>query len=186
MANFVSFSDAQTLFADIGTKLRTLSGAYVIRGNSTFANLPSVLTKAMSGYVYNITDDFTTDARFVEGAGKKYTAGTNVVIIDNGTSGNTDMKFDVIGSFVDVDEINARIDAVSDSITTNEFDVTETYDIGDVVKYNDSLYKFKAAHAAGEWNPAEADRVTVLEMIESAEPDSFTSEQITALLALLD
>ena len=86
MANFVSYANATELMTEIGNKFRALNSAYVPRGTSTFANLPTTLTKTMGGYVYNVTDDFTTTALFVEGAGKKYSAGTNVVIIDNGTT----------------------------------------------------------------------------------------------------
>lgn len=83
--NFVTYANATELFTEVGNKFRAFGGAYVARGNSTFANLPAALTKAMTGYVYNVTDDFTTDSRFVEGSGKKYSAGTNVVIVDNST-----------------------------------------------------------------------------------------------------
>lgn len=186
MANFVSYENATTLMTDIGNKIKALSGAYILRGSVTFANLPETLTKAMTGYVYNVTTEFTTDARFIEGAGKKYSAGTNVAVANLGDDTTPDMKFDVIGAFVDVDGITARIDAVSDMITAAEFDATETYAIGDIVKHEDALYKFKAAHAAGAWDSTEVDAVTVLELIEAAEPDSLTAAQITALQALLD
>ena len=83
MSNFVSYDNAQALMAGIAAKFANLNGAYVVKGNSTFANLPATPTEAQAGFVYNVTDAFTTDARFVEGAGKKYSAGTNVVIVDN-------------------------------------------------------------------------------------------------------
>ena len=85
MANFVSYSDAQVLMTKIGQKFSALTGAYIPKGNSAFASLPATPTSSMVGYVYNITDDFTTDARFVEGAGKEYPAGSNVVVVDNST-----------------------------------------------------------------------------------------------------
>lgn len=85
MANFVSYSDAQQLMAKIGQKFSALAGAYIPKGSCTFASLPATPTASMTGYVYNITDDFTTDARFVEGAGKDYPAGSNVVVVDNST-----------------------------------------------------------------------------------------------------
>ena len=83
MSNFVSYSNAQSLMTAIATKLQALNGAYVIKGNSAFASLPATPTESQAGFVYNVTDAFTTDARFVEGAGKKYSANTNVVIVDN-------------------------------------------------------------------------------------------------------
>lgn len=85
MANFVSFNDAQTLMGKIGQKFDSLAGAYIPRGSSTFALLPATPTASMAGYVYNVTDNFTTDSRFAEGSGKAYPAGSNVVVVDNST-----------------------------------------------------------------------------------------------------
>lgn len=186
MANFVSYANAESLMTEIGTRIKALNGAYVIRGNSTFANLPSTLTDAMTGYVYNVTDEFTTTALFVEGAGKKYSAGTNVVIVNVGDSTTPDMKFDVISSFIDVDAIDERIEKVSDMVSVNDFDDTVGYAIGDIVKHDDTLYKFTSAHTAGDWDSTEVTSVTVTDLIAAAEPDSLTSGQITALVALLD
>lgn len=56
------------------------------------------------GKVYNITGEFTTDANFVEGTGHKYPAGTNVVVINNGTDEAADYKFDVLAGFIDLSE----------------------------------------------------------------------------------
>lgn len=186
MANFIDYSNATELFGAVGTKLNALSGAYVVRPACTFANLPSVLTAAMTGYVYNVTTDFTTDSRFVEGIGKKYSAGTNVVVVNEGDSTTPVMKFDVISSFVDVDEINDRIDDVREMISDAEFDSTSAYAIGDIVTYGDGLYKFKAAHTANtDWSSSEVDAITVIDLINAAEPDSLTTDQMNALLALL-
>jgi len=254
MANFVSYANATELMTAIGQKLSALNGAYVVKGNSAFDDIPSTLTASMNGFVYNITDDFTTDARFVEGAGKDYPAGTNVAIVNLGNAETPDMKFDVIGSFIDVDAIMDAITAVSDMIAS-EFDATENYAVGDIcvkdlvlykftathsagawdendvvavtvddlldilqtnintvstnlvsvremisddnfdtstaystgdiVVYDNGLYKFKADHAAGAWDSAEVDEVTVLDIIQAAEPDALTSEQVNTLIGLL-
>lgn len=246
MANFVSYSDASTLMAAIGAKFAELNGAYVIKGNSAFADLPATPTAAQTGFVYNVTDEFTTDSRFVEGAGKVYPAGTNVVIINIGDATTPNMKYDVIGAFVDVEALETAIRVVSDTIGASfdeavsyragnyvvyegfiykfktahtgawddadadqigtvidlvlatsgsadarvdtvvadlapAFDATASYEIGDVVTYEDELYKFKAAHAAGAWAPADVDKITVSQL----EPESLTAAQITALEALL-
>ncbi|SFU35958.1 hypothetical protein [Butyrivibrio sp. INlla21] len=58
-----------------------LSVTYKASGSVFFADLPA-LAASREGHVYNIKDDFTTTADFVEGAGKDYPAGTNVVIIE--------------------------------------------------------------------------------------------------------
>jgi len=184
MNNFVSYANATDLMTEIGNKIKALNGAYIFRGSVTFANLPSNLTASMTGYVYNVTDDFTTTADFIEGAGKKYPAGTNVAIANVGTSLSPDMKFDVTGSFYDVDAIEGRIDDTQAMIAP-EFDSTTAYSINDVVTYQDGLYKFKTAHAAGAWDSTEVDPVVVKDLLSATEPDSLTAAQVQALIALL-
>lgn len=55
---------------------------YKIQGSIAFENLP--VEGMAAGDVYNISQDFTTDNRFVEGTGHKYPAGTNVCWTDTG------------------------------------------------------------------------------------------------------
>lgn len=228
MANFVSYSNAQEIMTVIGQKFSALGGAYVAKGSRAFADLPSVRTKDMVGYVYNVTNGFTTTADFIEGAGKKYKAGTNVVIVDATTiaynevtpvgtenpseegwyelvEGNyvlsadttvdsektyyekvetPNFMFDILGNFIDVDEIENKIRAVAEMIAGFFVD-TEPYDAGDVVIYEGDLYKFKDDHAAGPWDATEVDPVTVIDLIMAAEPDSLTTEQVNNLIALL-
>ena len=105
MANYVSYNDLNQVVTKIGNKFRTLNGAYVIKGSKTFTELPAIadITASMVGYVYNISDDFTIDDRFIEyvsGETKSYSAGTNVVIVNNGDGVTDDFKLDVISSFV--------------------------------------------------------------------------------------
>ena len=85
MGNFVSYENAETLMQGVANRIAELDGAYILRGSVTFANLPAVLTKTMVGYVYNVKDDFETTSNFLEGAGKKYSGGTNVVVADAST-----------------------------------------------------------------------------------------------------
>lgn len=61
--------------------LGIVSGGYTTKGSVLFANLPSSITSPMVGWVYNISDNFTTNNNFVEGSGISYAAGTNVVIV---------------------------------------------------------------------------------------------------------
>lgn len=57
-------------------------GALHWKGNTTFANIPT--TDITTGDVYNVTDAFTTDSRFNEGAGIECEAGTNIIYGNNG------------------------------------------------------------------------------------------------------
>ena len=75
-----------------------ISSVYKPAGSVAYASLPT-LASGVLGNVYNVTDAFTTDTRFVEGSGKSYPAGTNVVVVEP-TSGT--YKFDVLAGFVDL------------------------------------------------------------------------------------
>ncbi len=59
-----------------------LQGALMPMGTITFAQLPTVTAQA--GYMYNISDGFTTDDTFNEGAGHECPAGTNVYLTADG------------------------------------------------------------------------------------------------------
>ena len=190
--NFVSNSNMTTIMTAIAEKLNAINGAYIARGSITFANIPASLTKAMTGYVYNITDAFTTDARFVEGAGKKYSAGTNIVVVNVGSASTPDMKLDAIANFVDVDAITARIDAVKNDLA-DTFSTSVDYVKNDIVVYQDTLYRFKAAHAKGAWSGSDVDAITVdalvselLTAIATATPTELTTAEVNAIVALLN
>lgn len=210
--NFVNYSQMNSIVSKISDRLNAVNGAYVFKGSIAFSGLPSSITNVMVGYVYNINESFTTDARFVEGAGKVYSAGTNVGIIDvstssynevtpdasdnpkeegwyesNGSGGyvlTTDTEvqdgktyyelvvtpayaFDVLGNFVDVSAIENRITDTQEMIEADEFVASNNYSEGDIVRYQDALYRFKAGgHTAGDpWSSSEVDAVTVVGLI---------------------
>ena len=86
-----------------------LTSAIVPKGTVTYSNLPTP-AKANLGYMYNVSDAFTTDARFVEEAGKKYSAGANVYVVAVTTGGSTEYKFDVFMGFVDLSGYQTKAD----------------------------------------------------------------------------
>lgn len=94
-----------------------LTSAIVPKGTVTYANLPTP-AKANLGYMYNVSDEFTTDARFVDGVGKKYNAGANVYVVAVTTGGSTEYKFDVFMGFVDLSGYQTKADMPS--AATNE------------------------------------------------------------------
>lgn len=59
-----------------------LDSGFIPMGTVSFSELSTV--EKLVGYVYNIRDDFVTDENFAEGAGKSYTAGTNVYFTASG------------------------------------------------------------------------------------------------------
>lgn len=85
---------------DVNAGLNRLTSAIIPKGTSTFAKLPEPSADNL-GFMYNVSDGFTTDDKFVEGAGKVLTAGTNVVVVDAGTSDAHAYKYDVFAGMVD-------------------------------------------------------------------------------------
>lgn len=77
-----------------------ISAVYKPAGSIAFASLPTPSADNL-GNVYNVTDEFTTDARFTEGAGIEYPAGTNVAVVETSSEPAT-YKFDVMSGFVDL------------------------------------------------------------------------------------
>ena len=79
-----------------------ISAVYKPAGSIAFASLPTPSADNL-GNVYNVTDEFTTDARFAEGAGIEYPAGTNVAVVETSAEPATYM-FDVLSGFVDLSD----------------------------------------------------------------------------------
>lgn len=113
LTNGAGYQTASDVNSAIDAKI---SSAYKIKGSVAFASLPTVQADR-EGFVYNITDSFTTTSDFVEGAGKSYPAGTNVVIVN--VSGTT-YKYDVLSGFVDLSGYVLSSDLVA--ITNAEID----------------------------------------------------------------
>lgn len=96
-------------------KKTDITTAYRVKGSVNFSSLPAV-TSATVGDVYNVKDAFTTTADFVEGAGKSYPTGSNVVCVsDSGTK-----KWDVLGGQIDLSPYLKTADLVE--LTNTEID----------------------------------------------------------------
>ena len=110
-------SDISTATADMATQTWVTSQNYATTSNvntlinqavstvytpkGSLADISTVDTAAESGKVgdvYNITSEFTTTASFVEGAGKVYPAGTNIVLVEVEEA----KKWDVLAGSVDL------------------------------------------------------------------------------------
>ena len=90
-----------------------ITGVYTPKGSIAFKSLPTAAA-GNKGWVYNITDAFTTTAAFVEGAGHSYGAGTNVVCVD---AGSGSYKWDVLAGTIDLTELTAdEVQKLWDSI----------------------------------------------------------------------
>lgn len=98
-----------------------VSSVYKAKGSIADISALPTPDKAHEGFVYNIENEFTTTDQFVEGAGKTYPAGTNVVCIN--TTGTT-YKWDVLAGMVDLSnyatktELSGKLDKV---ISTSKY-----------------------------------------------------------------
>lgn len=72
--------DSQNYYRQAEAIVNGLNGAFLPKGTITFAELAEIKENgtADTGYLYNISDNFTTDESFRMGAGVEYEAGTNV------------------------------------------------------------------------------------------------------------
>ncbi len=87
------------------TKLTNrLSSIYKIKGSIAAAGIVSdLLTAENEGNVYRVSEEFTSTDDFVEGSGNTHGAGSNILIINAGTSEEPVYKFDVLaGDLADV------------------------------------------------------------------------------------
>ena len=78
---------------------QAVSTVYTPKGS--LADISTLTTLAASGKVgdvYNISSEFTTTNVFVEGIGKKYPAGTNIVLVEV----EDEKKWDVLAGSVDL------------------------------------------------------------------------------------
>ena len=109
------------------------TGALHWMGSVAFEDIPT--TGLANGDFYNITNDFTTDNRFIEGAGKECAAGTNIVytgslwdIVTPATTASQ-VKFDNTGTGMSatntqdaIEEVNSnlvKIKHTTETVTTN-------------------------------------------------------------------
>lgn len=77
-------------------------GGIIFKGSVAFTSIPS--TGMSDGDMYNITNDFTTDSRFIEGAGKECAAGTNIVWIEDVEKWDI-LAMSKIGSLDDLNDV---------------------------------------------------------------------------------
>lgn len=108
-----AITNINTKFGDYYLKTETYSKDQVddvinTKVASTYKPAGSINAEAVSkftpaeqylGNVYNVSEQFDTTANFIEGAGKTYPAGTNIVVVK---AVDNSYKFDVLAGFVDL------------------------------------------------------------------------------------
>ena len=126
-AKIVNKADKATTLAGYGitdayTKTELdgkLSSVYKPGGNMLFENLPEP-SAANLGLVYNMTDAFTTDDRFIASEPTPYPIGTNVVCVQVTVEETPTYLYDVLAGFVDLSGYMLKTDMVA--ITNEEID----------------------------------------------------------------
>ena len=108
----------------IKTLRKEMNRLYVDKGSvETLDDLPSTV---MVGWVYNIKTAFETTADFVEGAGHKHTANTNIVVVDTAAAGATPvLKWDVLEGNMD-DYQTKKLEEALDVLTSAKSVATST------------------------------------------------------------
>lgn len=134
--DFFAAADSVYNKSEVDEKIAgAVSSIYKPAGSVAYAELPEPAEQVL-GCVYNVTDAFTTDERFVDGAEKEYSSGTNVVVVKSGE----EYKFDVLSGVVDLsdyattealnqgiqnakgyaDELNSAMDARMQAVETDK------------------------------------------------------------------
>lgn len=90
-SNFATTSGVESAIAS------QIGRVYRPGGSKAFEELPEASAETL-GYVYNVTNAFTTTADFVEDAGKAYAAGTDVGVVEVSEG---EYKYNVFANFVD-------------------------------------------------------------------------------------
>ena len=109
--NYATTSNVNTLIS------QAVSTVYTPKGSlADISTLGTLSTSGKVGDVYNISSEFTTTADFVEGVGKVYPAGTNIVLVEVEEA----KKWDVLAGSVDLSAYVKSSEMVA--ITDGEID----------------------------------------------------------------
>jgi hypothetical protein len=98
LGNSAGYQTAGDVTAAINSKIASV---YKPGGSCAFADLPA-LSADNEGFIYNVTDDFTTTDSFLEGKGKKFKAGADVGIVAVKDGDSVTYKYNVFANFVDL------------------------------------------------------------------------------------
>ena len=100
----LSAETVEAALAELLGKIQALPSAIVPKGSKAFAGLTPAtdLAAANLGFMWNITDAFTTTADFAEGAGKSIPAGANIYVANVGTAAEPSYKYDIFQGMYDL------------------------------------------------------------------------------------
>lgn len=100
----LSAETVEAALAELLGKIQAIPSAIIPKGTRTFAQLaPSTdLAAGNLGFMWNISDGFTTTADFAEGAGHSIPAGANVYVANVGTAALPVYKYDIFQGMYDL------------------------------------------------------------------------------------
>ena len=167
-----------------------LGAGIIPMGTIRFEELPM---DAEQGWMYNISDDFTTTDRFVEGAGKRYTAGTNVNMTSQGLwdcmAGSTatmDSAMNTVTfedretrSNIESGEEHSSIFAKIKKVFSDLKEVAFTNDFNDLLNRPSSLSEF--TNDVGFITGYTETDPTVPDWAKAANKPSYTAQEVGAL-----
>lgn len=119
--------NGRAVYAD--TAFLTNEGATLgIDSVGIWQNVDGVYKKVTSfreGDVYDITNSFTSDANFREGAGNVIDAGTNIVVVNVGTVEAPEYRFDILSGAMNL--VNYQTKKLDTAITVFENETPTVY-----------------------------------------------------------
>ena len=94
----------EAALAELLGKIQAIPSSIIPKGTRTFSQLaPSTdLAAANLGFMWNISDGFTTTSDFAEGAGHVIPAGANVYVANVGTAAEPSYKYDIFAGMYDL------------------------------------------------------------------------------------
>lgn len=110
--------------SDLQAEVETLlSGVYKAKGSSTFDGLPEPSTETL-GFVYDVSEAFTTDGRFIS-PDEEHPAGTNVVVVE---TGDGEYRYDCLSGIVDLSEYVRKTDSIAEAVHASSADRADSSD----------------------------------------------------------
>ena len=94
----------EAALAELLGKINALPSAIIPKGTRTFSQLAPATDLAAGnlGFMWNISDAFTTTSDFAEGAGHSIPAGANVYVANVGTAAEPSYKYDIFQGMYDL------------------------------------------------------------------------------------
>lgn len=159
----LSAETVEAALAELLGKINALPSAIIPKGTRTFSQLaPSTdLAAGNLGFMWNVSDGFTTTADFAEGAGHVIPAGANVYVANVGTAAEPSYKYDIFSGMYDLSgyalKSEMAITDVSGDATKKNIQLKSGLNQDVVVAHQDISGKADKDADAVEGNIAEFD-----------------------------